>query len=160
MLPILFLVLFVLLSAIVIWLAYGRRNTRFAADFARLLESARSVDGFGDWIAGRAAVRKVAIVLRDGEDQPSTLVIAMATNAAPKMDTYDFAGYKADRDGEVAAFALEVKHGLKLRHVEDSLKAVHHSLPGSFDPSKWQSVLEAMDALCGSMERRGVLPPS
>lgn len=166
MLPILLLALLVVLSAIVTWLAYGRRRTRFVVDFAKLLESPRSVDGVGDWIAGRAAVkgefngRKVAIVLRDGDEAPSLLLIAMATDATPKMDSYDFAGYKADRDGEMAAFALEVKHGLKLRHVEDYLKAGHHSLPSSFDPSKWQSVLEAMDALCGSMERRGALPPS
>ena len=167
MLPSLFLVLLFLLSAIVAWLVYRRRKTRFVADFARLLESPRSSDGLGDWIANRSAVtgefrgRKVAIVLQDGnEEEPSTLIIAMATHAAPKMDTYDFAGYKGDRDGEVAAFALEVKHGLRLRHVEGCLKAFHDSFPSSFNPSKWQSVLEAIDTLCGSVERRGLLPPS
>jgi hypothetical protein len=166
MLPSLLLVLLVLLSAMVAWLMYGRRKTRFAADFARLLESPRPSDGVGDWIANRSAItgefrgRKVAIVLQDRNEEPSTLVIAMATHAAPTMDTYDFAGYKGDRDGEVAAFALEVKHGLKLRHVEGWLKASRDSLPSSFDPSKWQGVLEALDTLCGSVERRGLLPPS
>ena len=167
MLPSLLFALFILLSGIVAWLTYSRRTTRFVADFATLLESPRSVDGFGDWIGARSAVngefhgRKGGIVLQNGDDEaPSTVVIAMATYAPPKMDTYDFAGYKGDRDGEVAAFALEVTHGLRLRHVEGSLRASRNSFPSSFDPSRWQSVLEAMHALCGSMERRSVPPPS
>lgn len=167
MLPTLSLVLFFLLSAIVAWLTYSRRTTRFVADFATLLESPRSVDGFGDWMGGRSAVngefhgREVGIVLQNGdEDAPATVVIAMATHAPPKMDTYDFAGYKGDRDGEVAAFALEVTHSLRLRHVEGSLRASHNSFPSSFDPPRWQRVLEAMDTLCGSMERRSFPGPS
>jgi hypothetical protein len=167
MLPSLLLVLFFLLVAIVAWLTYSRRTTRFVADFATLLESPRSVDGFGDWIGGRSAVdgefhgRKVGIVLQNGDEEtPSIVVIAMATHAPPKMDTYDFAGYKGDREGEVAAFALEVTHSLRLRHVEGFLSASRDSFPRSFDPSRWQSVLEAMDTLCGSMERRSFMPPS
>lgn len=159
MLPGLLLILFSLLSGIAAWLVYSRRKTRFVEDFARLLEASRPAGGVGDWVAGRAAVggefhgRKVVIVLRDRPEEPSTLVITMATHAPPKMDTYDFAGYRADRDGEAAAFALEVKHRLQLRHVEGYLRASSDSLPGSFDKSKWQSVLAAMELVCRSMER-------
>jgi hypothetical protein len=167
MLPSSLLVLFFLVSAIVAWLTYGRRTTRFVADFARLLESPRSVDGFRHWTGGRSAVdgefhgRKVGIVLQNGDEEvPSRVVIAMATHAPPEMDTYDFAGYRADRDGELAAFALEVTHSLRLRHVEGVLRASRDSFPSSFDPSRWQSVLEAMDTLCRSMERRSFPPPS
>ena len=65
MLPILLLALLVVLSAIVTWLAYGRRRTRFVVDFAKLLESPRSVDGVGDWIAkSRSICRRFCSVLR------------------------------------------------------------------------------------------------
>jgi hypothetical protein len=163
MLPSFLLVLLFLFSVIVTWLAYSRRTTRFVSDFARLLESPR----FGSGIARRSTVRgefrgrEVAILLQDGNDeQPSTLLITMATDAAPRMDTYDFAGYQGDRDGEVAAFGLEVKHGLTLRHVEGYLKASRDSFPSSFNPSKWQTVLEAMDTLCNVIEGREVPPKS
>ena len=160
MLPGLLFILFLLLSVTVAWLGYSQRKTRFVDGFGRLLDAPRPVDGVSDWIRGRAAVggefrgRHVTIVLRDRQEEPSTLVITMATLAAPTPDTYDFAGFRADRDGEAAAFALEVKHGLRLRHAEGYLQASRDSLPRSFDESTWQSVLETMATLCGSIERR------
>jgi hypothetical protein len=153
---------FVLLSAIVTWVTYGRRRTRFLPDFESLLERPELVDGFSDLVAARSFLkgefrgRNVVILVQHGDEDP-TLVVSMETHAALTMDTYDFAGYKADREGELALFALEVKHELMLRHMDGYLKAQRCPLgffPRSFDRSKWQSVLEAMDTLAGSIERR------
>jgi hypothetical protein len=153
---------FVLLSAVILWARYVWRRTRSLPGFETLLDHLEVSDGLTDFVAGRALVkgefrgRKVAIIVEQS-DEESTLIVTMETRAAPTMDTYDFAGYKADREGDRAVFALEVKHGLRLRHMDGSLKAEgqpHRLFPRTFDRPKWQSVLEAMDTLCGSIERR------
>jgi hypothetical protein len=61
----------------------------------------------------------------------------------------------------LALFALEAKHDLVLRLRDGCLKALWQPFnlmffPGVFDPDKWQSVLEAMHCLAGSLERREV----
>ena len=156
--------LFLWLSAIVIAVKYGGRRKGILPDFGRLLECPEFVDNVSDWVGGRSVLkgqfrgRNVALLLEDGELE-STLIISMQTHGARTMDTYDFAGYKGDRESEVALFALEVKHGLMLRHMDGYLKAQGQPpavgfFQGVFDPSKWQSVLEAMDTMAGSIERR------
>jgi hypothetical protein len=58
----------------------------------------------------------------------------------------------------MALFALEVNHELKLRHEAGCLKVRWGQFtmffPPTFDPPKWQSVLEAMHTLSGALERR------
>jgi hypothetical protein len=160
--------IYVLLAAVVIWVTYGYggRRTSFLPDFGRLLELPELADGFSDRVAGRSLLkgefrgRNVVIVLQHGtEDESPILVLSMETHAPPTMETYDFAGYKADREGELALFALEIKHQMKLRHRDGYLKAQCYApslgfFAGVFDSSKWQTVLEAMDTLARSIEQR------
>lgn len=158
------LAIFVLLSAVVVWVTYSGRRTRFSPAFGTLLECPEPLGSFSDHVAGRSGLkgqfrgRNVVILVEQGdESEDSTLVVSMETHAPRTMDTYDFAGYKADREGEVALFALEVKHDLRLRHMDGYLKAEGQPrkfFPRVFDRSKWQSVLEAMDTLADSMEGR------
>ena len=157
------LVLGLLVSAVIQWMTYARRKRRVLPHVEALLEWPEFETGFGgrSLITGEFNGRKVAILVHDTEDQ-LTLGVSMETHAARMMDTYDFAGYKGDRDGELALFALQVKHELILRHVDGWLKAQWYPLgflPRAFDRSKWHSVLEAMHTLAGSIERR-VSPPT
>ena len=157
--------LFLWLSAIVIAVKYGGRRKGILPDFGRLLECPEFVDNVSDWVGGRSVLkgqfrgRNVALLLEDGELE-STLIISMETHAARTMDTYAFAGYKGDRESEVALFALEVKHGLMLRHLDGYLKAQGQPpsigfVQGVFDPSKWQSVLESAPVEAVGAERAG-----
>ena len=153
--------LFFVLSAVIPWMTYGRRRSRFLPHLETVLECPEFVAGFGgrSSIKGEFSGRNVAIRVHDTEDQ-LTLIVSMETRAARTMDTYDFADYKGDRDGEAALFALQVKHELVLRHVDGWLKAQWYPVglfARSFDRSKWRSVLVAMNALAGSIERRA--PP-
>lgn len=80
------------------------------------------------------------------------------------IESYEFTGYRSDREGELALFALEVKHEFVLRHEEGCLKArwapnqatslFNFDFPSDFDTQRCQRVLEAMDTLAGSIERR------
>jgi len=153
---------FVLLSAAVVWATYARRKRALLPDFGGLLEHPEFVDGLTGVIVGQSFLkgqfrgRNVVVLLQDTEEE-SRLVVTMETHALRTMDTYDFADYKGDREGELALFALEVKHELNLRHFDGYLKAEWQPLgflPRSFNRSKWQSVLEAMNTLAGSIERR------
>jgi hypothetical protein len=164
------LLFFVMLGAASMWFAYGRPRTGFLPGFARLIERPEYVDGFDNRLAGRWFLkgefrgRKIVILVQDGKGKYSPLlVVSMETSAPLTMATHDFAGYRADRDGELALFALEVKHELALRHEERCLKAAWRPLslffPGAFfDEPKWRSVLEAMHTLAGSIERRASAP--
>ena len=76
-----------------------------------------------------------------------------------QWNPYDFAGYRPDRGSELALFALEAKHELRLSHHDGCLKALWQPIgffifPGHFERPKWQSVLEAMHTLADSLERR------
>lgn len=150
--------LFVLLSSVVMWMTYAHRRTRFMPDFETLLQRPEFVSGFGgrSLLRGEFRGRNVSILVQHADDEP-TLVVSMETRAPRTPDTYDFADYKCDRDGESALFTLKVRHELMLRHMDGYLKAEWQPLglfPGSGDRSKWRSVLEAMDTLVGSIERR------
>jgi hypothetical protein len=158
--------LFVLFAAITVWLNYGRPRLGFLPDFAKLLDRPEFVNDVRNRLSGRAFLkgefrgRKVLILLQHGrKSRPHMLVLSMETQAPMTMDSYEFAGYKADREGELALFALEAKHELVLRLKDGCLKALwqpFHVLffPRAFDPTKWQSVLEAMHTLVVSLERK------
>jgi hypothetical protein len=158
--------LLVLLAAISVWLNYGRPRAGFLPDFAKLLDRPEFVDDLRNRLSGHTFLkgefrgRKVVILLRPGrKSHPHMLVLSMETGAPMVMDSYEFAGYRADREGELALFALEAKHELVLRLRDGTLKALWQPFnvvffPGVFDPKKWQSVLEAMHTLAGSLERK------
>jgi hypothetical protein len=157
-----------LLAAIVACRAMGRPKTGFLVDFARLLEGPEIVDGFGNLLIKRAFLkgefrgRKIVIMLQNGRRQYSPrIVVSMETQSAATMEAYEFTNYRSDRDGERALFALEVKHEFRLRHEAGCLKALWVpvwatplTFPPLFDPKKWQSVLETMHTLAGSLEKR------
>ena len=158
--------LLVLFAAISVWVTYGRQRTGFLPDFAKLLDRPEFVDDLRNTLSGRTFLkgefrgRKVVILLQRGrQSHPHMLVLSMETNAAMTMESYEFAGYRADRDGELALFALEAKHELVLRLRDGCLKALWQPFnvlffPRACDPKKWRSVLEAMHTLVGSLERR------
>jgi hypothetical protein len=152
-----------------LWSAFGRPKTAFLSRFATLLDRPEFVHGVENTLAKRAFLkgefrgRKVVVLLQNGRGKYArTLVVSMETHAPVTMESYAFTGYRSDREGELALFALEVKHECMLRHEEGCLKARWapqkvsslFNFPPNFDPQKWQSILEAMHTLAGSIERR------
>ena len=155
-----------LMAGMSVWLKYGSPRVGFLTDFAKLLDQPEFVGGFRNQLVGRTFLRgefrrrKVVILLQHGhEHRAHMLVLSMETGAATPVDSYEFAEYKGDRESELALFALEAKHDLVLRVRDGCLKALWQPwrltfFPGAFDSTKWQSVLEAMHTLAGSLERR------
>jgi hypothetical protein len=155
-----------------LWLVYGRPTTpTFLVDFAKLLDRPELVDGLANRISRRSSLtgefrgRKIVALLAlvDGETCEYNFVVSMETHAIGAMDSYSFADYRPDRETELALYALEVTHSLRLRHDDRCLKAQWARTPSAFpfvgftgrcDPSKWRRVLEQMDTLAGSLERR------
>jgi hypothetical protein len=160
------IVLVVACAAIGVW--FARRRPGVPHDFAALLERPEFVDDPGNSLHRRTAVqgefrgRHVAIVLEQRHRSFSpVIIVSMATRAAMSIKTYEFAGYRAGREGELALFALEVNHAMTLTHENGSLTAQWggslHALVGfwnQLDAAKWRSILEAMDTLTGSIEQR------
>ena len=159
-----FFPLFVLLAALAMWFAFGRPG--FLRDFAKLLDQPEFVDSFGNrlvqcwFLKGEFRGRKVVILLQRSKTV-KMVVVSMETRAAITMEPADFTGYRADREGELALFALEVKHDLRLQHADGCLKVMwqpsnvfsRFAFPPPLDAPKWRSVLEAMSTLSGSLER-------
>jgi hypothetical protein len=158
--------LLILFAAMSVWLKYVRPMGGVLLDFAKLVDCPEFVDDFRNRLAGRTFLkgefrgRKVVILAQNGNrSPPELLVVSMETRAAMTMDSHDFTGYRADREGELALFALEAKHEFVLRVQDGCLKALWQPLslsvfPRRFDLPKWQSVLEAMHTLVGSLERK------
>ena len=153
--------------------AFGRPKTGVLSDFATLLDRPEFVHGLENTLAKRAFLkgefrgRKVVVMLQNGRGEYSrNLVVSMETHAPVAMESYEFAGSRFDREGELALWALEVKHGFMLRHEEGCLKArwasqnvtslfnFDFNFPPNFSTQKCQSVLETMHTLAGSIERR------
>jgi len=165
-----FFLLFATLLSWGVWSAFGRPKAGFLSDFATLLDRPEFVYGLENTLVKRAFLkgefrgRKVVVLLQNGRGEYSrTLVLSMETHAPVTMESYEFTNFRSDREGELALFALEVKHGFLLRHEEGCLKArwapekaaslFTFNFPPNFDTQKIQSVLEAMHILAGSIER-------
>ena len=150
---------------------YSRRKSGVLSDFATLLDRPEFVHGLENTLANRAFLkgefrgRKVVVLLQNGGGEFSrNFIVSMETHAPVAMESYEFTGYRSDREGELALFALEVKHEFMLRHEEGCLKArwapqkmtshFNFDFPPNFDKQKCQKVLEAMQTLVGSIERR------
>ena len=158
----------VLLLGTGVWLAYGRNGTGFLPGFAHLLDRPQIVGGFVNWLSGHSSLkgefrgRKVVILLqrkRGRHDPPGRLVVSMETGAAAAIDPHDFAGDRPDRGTQLALFALEGEHQLRLSHQDGCLKALWQPIgffifPGHFERPMWQNVLESMHTLAASLERR------
>ena len=151
------------------WHKYGGSQGGVLPGFAKLLERPEFVDEFDNWLPGRRFLkgefrgRRVVIMhqSRDGDgDYEPMIVVSMETCAGASMETYELAGFKPDRETELALFALEVKHELALKHEERCLKAKWRPsamfFPRVFDPSKARSVLEAMHTVASSIERHAI----
>jgi hypothetical protein len=171
-----FFLLVALALWVVVWTVFWGPKTTFLTDFATLLDRPEFVHGLENMIAKRAFLkgefrgRKVVVMLQNGRGEYSrNFIVSMETGVPMTMESYDFAGYRADREGELALFALEVKHEFMLRHEEGCLKArwapekatSHFNFDFNFPPfdtEKCQRVLEAMHTLAGSVERRAAIP--
>ena len=159
---------FLLLAGMSLWFMYGPHGTGFLAGFAKLVDHPEFGGGLRNRLIGRSFLtgefrgRKVVILAQRGSrSHPQMLVVSMATHAAMTMDSCDFAADRSDREAELALFALEAKHALRLRLQDGCLKALCEpfSLPffvNRFDLPKWRSVLEAMHTLIGSLEGRAL----
>ena len=162
-----FLFVILVVLAIGVWAAVGRPAARFLPEFAKLLDRPELLDDAGDgrvkraFLKGQFRGRKIVILLQHRRRKFSNQVeVSMETHAGTTLDTAAFTGDKVDREGELALFALEVKHELRLKHEDGWLKALWAEswpsvdFPDRFDPSTWHSVLETMDTLAASLERR------
>lgn len=161
-----FLLVLVILLAIGAW-TFGRPRRTFLRAFAKLLDRPEVADGPSDARFARASLtgefrgRKIVILLqRVRRHFANTMEVSMETRAASTLETATFTGDKVDREGELALFALEVTHELRLSHEDGWLKARWGAsrpsldFPQRFDAPTWQRVLDAMDTLARSLERR------
>jgi hypothetical protein len=155
-----------ILLAICVWLLRsGRAKKGFLPDFAKVLEHPEFVESDDirrrSFLKGEFRGRKVVVMLQLGWQrwQPM-VVVSMETQVEAVVESAELTGFRQDREGELALFALEVTHDLRLRHEAGCLKAkwAPFAFPlmfsPTFDPPKWQSVLEAMHTLSGALERR------
>jgi hypothetical protein len=159
--------------AIYLWFIYGRRpTTGFLADFAKLLDRPEFVDGFANRVIRRSFLkgefrgRKIVVLLQQHNKgrYSQKLVVSMETHANVTVETFQFGGQRTDRETELALFDLETKDEIRLRHEDGCLKAMwsptswsaypFFDFPGPCDPVKWTSILEKMDTVAASLERR------
>jgi len=146
------------------WRAYGRPKKGFLPDFAHLLEGPEFADG--GWLLKRSFLkgqfrgRKIVVLLQyyTGRYQ-NMVVVSMESHATVTMENFDFAGYRPDRESETARVTLQDHYELRMRHADGCLKVrwqthLFGNFPGQFEPGKWHSVLEAMDTVVSSVERR------
>lgn len=163
---------FVTVAICVAWgllVSSHRPKTRFLEEFATLLDRPEFVYGLENTLARRAFLKgefrgRKLVVLVQNWRYSRRLILSMETHARVTMETYEFTGFRSDHEGEMALFALEVKHEFVLRHEEGCLKArwapqkmdllTAFNFPFSLDLHQSLLVLEAMHTLAGSIERR------
>lgn len=157
---------FFFLVALGIWFVFVPRAS-FLTDFGKLIDHPKITAGFVNTLARRSYLtgqfrgRKIVILLqrKRGKYGRAYLVVSMETSATKTIESYEFLGVRETRDGELALFALEVKHELRLTHQPGCLKVLWEPFsvlffPGRLDPEKWRDVLAQMHALAGSVEQR------
>jgi hypothetical protein len=146
------------------WQAYGRPKRGFLPDFATLLDSPEFVNvGWPvkrSFLKGQFRGRKVVVLLQHYTGRyKNMVVVSMETHATVTMENYDLAGYRPDRQTELARIALQERHELRLRHADGCLKVrrqwhLFANFPPPFEPEQWGSILDAMYTVSGSLERR------
>jgi hypothetical protein len=158
---------FALILGLGIWFVFGGPGPRFLVDFAKLFDHSKITAGFANRLARRSYLtgefrgRKVLVTLqrKRGRYGRAYLVVSMETSAMKTVDAHEFSRFGQTRDAELALFALEGQHALRLRHEPGCLKASWEPIigiffPGRFEQPKWQSVLEAMHTLAGTLDQR------
>jgi hypothetical protein len=155
----------VLTLAVIVWLASRLPRQGYLQDFAKLLDGPEFIDGPHPGPTTRHSVkggfrgRKVLIVL-ESRRGAYKIAVSMETHSAETMKSYEFTGYRASREAEMALYALEVKYSLRLTLGDGYVKAAGSPRtsftfagPGVFEPKRWRGVLEAMHTLAGSLDR-------
>ena len=151
------------LVALTVWLL-AAPGSRFVKDFAALLtnpvlqQSAFSFFSGRSYLSGAYANREVAVrlQLKRGKYQQGYLVIAMRTQAARALDASDIDTRTRGDAGRRALFTLAGQD--LLLSVEDGwLKTLWRPhgfmiFPGRFSETKWRPVLDAMQAVAGSLD--------
>jgi hypothetical protein len=151
---------------LVVWFVH-KSGSAFLPDFARLLDRPQIVEGFAGFLTGRSLLtgefrgRRMEISLKRkrGRYGLGYLVVRMQTGTPVTVESHAFSANRHDRDAELALFALEARHKVRLTHEPYSLKVLWMPIgffifPGRFEPEKWRDVLTHMHALAGSLERR------
>jgi hypothetical protein len=149
------------------WLLHKIGGADFLPQFAKLLDRPQIVEGLTGYLTGCSSLtgefrgRNVDVSLKRKRGRYSLgyLVVTMRTSAPVTIESHAFSAYGHDRDAELALFALETRHDVKLTHEPYSLKVLWMPIgffifPGRFEPEKWRDVLTHMHALAGSLERR------
>lgn len=150
------------------WFLHKIGGGDFLHQFAQLVERPQIVEGFTGYLTGRSTLtgevrgRNVEIFLkrkRTRRHSVGYLVVSMGTTAPTTVASHAMSSYRHDRDAELALFALEAKHDVRLTHEPYTLKVLWMPagfvlFPGRFDPGKWRDVLTQMHALAGAIERK------
>jgi hypothetical protein len=155
----------VLTLAVIVWLASRLPRQGYLQDFAKLLDGPEFVNGphIGPTrrhsLDGKFRGRKVTVVLQNRRGVHK-IFVSMETHSARLMESFEFTGYRPSREAEMALYALEVTHDLRLTLGDGYLKAsgsprtsFTFAGPGVFEPKRWRGVLEAMHTLAGSLDR-------
>lgn len=155
--------LILVIVALAVWMLAAPGN-RFANDFAALLtnpvlqRNAFSFFSGRSYLSGTYANRQVAVrlQLKRGKYQQGYLVIAMRTQAARALDASEVDARTRGDAGRRALFTLAAQD-LLLSVEEGWLKTLWRPhgfmiFPGRFSETKWRPVLEAMQAVAGSLD--------
>jgi hypothetical protein len=156
-----------IIVGLLVWFLHKMGGSDFLPDFARLLDRPQIVDGFTGFLTGRSSLSgefrgrgvEISLKRKRGRHSLGYLVVTMRTGTPVKIDSHAFSAFRNDRDAELALFALEARHEVKLTHEPYSLKVLWMPIgffifPGRFEPEKWRDVLTHMHALAGSLDRR------
>jgi hypothetical protein len=155
--------LILVIVALAVWMLAAPGN-RFVNDFAALLtnpvleRNAFSFFSGRSYLTGAYANREVAVrlQLKRGKYQLGYLVIAMRTQGARALDASAIDARTRGEAGRRALFTLAAQD--LLLSVEDGwLKTLWRPygfmiFPGRFSETKWRPVLDAMQAVAGSLD--------
>jgi hypothetical protein len=95
------------LSSWAVWTVFVRPKARCLTDFAKLLDRPRFVYGLENTLAKRAFLkgefrgRTVVVMVQNGRgDYARNLIVSIETHAPTPIESYEFTGYRSDREGE------------------------------------------------------------
>jgi hypothetical protein len=155
--------LILIIVALTVWMLAAPGN-RFLQGFSSLVTNPaeqRSAFSFftgRSFLSGTYAGREIAIRLQQkrGRYAQGYLVVAMRTRAARAIDASGIDSRTRDDAGRRALFTLAAQD-LVLSVEEGWLKAFWRPqgftiFPGRFSETKWRSVLDAMQAVAGSLD--------
>lgn len=159
-------VLVLLLLGVVAW-KFVLPGERFLSDFARLLTAARVERGAFSFLSGRSSAtgrfngREVVLTIQlpRSEYGSSYLIVAMRTQGPQTLTGTAIDSRVTDDAGRKALYTLAMKD-LQLTVEDGWLRALWSPrgffvFPrGRFTEERWRPVLEALDVVASSLERR------